>query len=339
MSDTSTINTFLKTTGLQSFLEQDGVTEIIVNRPFEIITESNEGWKYHDAPGASYSDLLDLAISINGYNDSAEPLDAANPIKSLVMPGGERLQVIMPPACETGCLAVTIRKPSLTRFSLRDYIQSGRFANVRFAGKSTAELTDTQRRLLDLFAKARENEEEFEAFFQAAVDARLNFLVVGGTGSGKTTFAKSIADLFPRERRIITIEDVHEMPLPYHRNHVHMFYKRGGVQARYLIEAAMRMKPDHIFLAELRGDEAWSYLEALNTGHEGSITTIHANNTYASFARLASIVKQSTVGLTLDYDFVLKTIKTSIDVVLFFNHTYMTEVYFDPVEKNRLLAA
>lgn len=339
MNDTSTINTFLKTTGLQAFLEQDGVTEIIVNRPFEIITESHEGWKYHDAPGASYSDLLDLAITINGYNESAEPLDAANPIKSLVMPAGERMQVIMPPACEAGCLSVTIRKPSLTRFSLDDYIQSGRFANVRFAGKTTAELTDTQRRLLDLSERARENDADFKAFFQAAVDARLNFLVVGGTGSGKTTIAKAIADLFPRERRIITIEDVHEMPLPYHRNHVHLFYKRGGVQARYLIEAAMRMKPDHIFLAELRGDEAWSYLEALNTGHEGSITTIHANNTYASFARLASIVKQSTVGLTLDYDFVLKTIKTSIDVVLFFNHTHMTEFYFDPAEKNRLLAA
>ncbi|EGL4350526.1 P-type DNA transfer ATPase VirB11 [Salmonella enterica] len=339
MHDTSIINTFLNTTGIQAFLERDGVTEIIVNRPHEIITESREGWQYHDAPGASYSDLLDLAIAINGYNDGAEPLDAAHPIRSLVMPGGERMQVIMPPACEAGCLSVTIRKPSLTRFSLDDYIQSGRFADVRFAGKTTPDLTDTQRHLLGLFGKARENHAEFRAFFQAAVDARLNFLVVGGTGSGKTTIAKAIADLFPRERRIITIEDVHEMPLPYHRNHVHLFYKQGGVQARYLIEAAMRMKPDHIFLAELRGDEAWSYLEALNTGHEGSITTIHANNTYASFARLASIVKQSTVGLTLDYDFVLKTIKTSIDVVLFFNHTRMTEIYFSPAEKNQLLAA
>lgn len=339
MQDTSVINTFLKTTGLQAFLEQDGVTEIIVNRPYEIITESREGWLYHDAPGASYNDLLDLAITINGYNNGAEPLDAENPIKSLVMPGGERMQVIMPPACESGCLSLTIRKPSLTRFSLDDYIHSGRFANVRFAGKTSVELTDTQRHLLGLFGKARADDTAFKAFFQAAVEARLNFLVVGGTGSGKTTIAKAIADLFPLDRRIITVEDVHEMALPYHRNHVHLFYKRGGVQARYLIEAAMRMKPDHIFLAELRGDEAWSYLEALNTGHEGSITTIHANNTYASFARLASIVKQSTVGLTLDYDFVLKTIKTSIDVVLFFNHTYMTEIYFNPVEKNQLLAA
>ena len=90
--------------------------------------------------------------------------------------------------------------------------------------------------------------------------------------------------------------------------------------------------PGHIILAELRGNEAWSYLEALNTGHEGSISTIHANNTYASFSRLASIVKQS------DVDLIMRTIKTSIDVILFFNHTRMTELYYEPEEKNRFLS-
>ena len=100
----------------------------------------------------------------------------------------------------------------------------------------------------------------------------------------------------------------------------------------------MRLKPDHIFLAELRGNEAWSYLEALNTGHEGSISTIHANNTYASFSRLASIVKQSDVGMPVDMDLIMRTIKTSIDVILFFNHTRMTELYYEPEEKNRFLS-
>ncbi|ELO9240848.1 Flp pilus assembly complex ATPase component TadA, partial [Escherichia coli] len=149
---------------------------------------------------------------------------------------------------------------------------------------------------------------------------------------------KAIADLFPPERRYATIEDVHEMTLPNHPNHIHLFYKKGIVDAKSIIEACMRLKPDHIFLAELRGDEAWSYLEALNTGHEGSISTIHANNTYASFSRLASIVKQSSVGMTVDMDLIMRTIKTSIDVILFFNHTYMTELYYDPEEKNRLLS-
>ncbi|MDL1822009.1 P-type DNA transfer ATPase VirB11 [Yersinia pestis] len=337
MSD-NMIETFLKSTGIRALLDKDGITEVVINRPYEIVTEGSDGWEFHDAPGASYDDLLDLAVAISNYNNSAEPLDATNPIKSLVLPSGERMQVIMPPACEAGCMSITIRKPSLRRFTIENYLDSERFSGVRFAGETTAELTDTQLDLLDLFNEAKRDKKIFPAFFRAAVAARLNFLVVGGTGSGKTTFAKALADLFPHDRRIITIEDVHEMPLPYHKNHVHLFYKRGGVQARYLIEAGMRMKPDHIFLAELRGDEAWSYLEALNTGHEGSVTTIHANGTYEAFSRLASIVKQSEVGLTLDYDFVLKTIKTSIDVVVFFNHTYMTEIYFNPAEKNALLA-
>ena len=106
-----TINMFLESTGVRPFLQAEGLTEIIVNRPFEIITEGVNGWEYHEAPGASYSDLLDLSIAINKYNNSAEPLDALHPIKSLVMPGGERMQIIMPPACEERCISFTIRKP------------------------------------------------------------------------------------------------------------------------------------------------------------------------------------------------------------------------------------
>ncbi|WP_149019496.1 CpaF/VirB11 family protein, partial [Escherichia coli] len=174
--------------------------------------------------------------------------------------------------------------------------------------------------------------------YKRQVKDRLNFLIVGGTGSGKTTIAKAIADIFPPERRYITVEDVPEMSLPLHPNHIRLFYKKNTVEAKEIIEACMRLKPDHIFLAELRGNEAWSYLEALNTGHEGSISTIHANNTYASFSRLASIVKQSDVGMTVDMDLIMRTIKTSIDVILFFNHTRMTELYYEPEEKNRFLS-
>lgn len=141
------------------------------------------------------------------------------------MPGGERMQVIMPPACEAGCMSITIRKPSLRRFTIEDYLNSGRFSGVRFAGETTAELTETQRDLLDLFNGAKEDENYFQPLPGGVVAARLNFLVVGGTGSGgKTTSGKSLADLFPHDRRIITIEDG-EMPLPYHKNHVHLFYK------------------------------------------------------------------------------------------------------------------
>lgn len=333
----STVISYLQKTGIQKYLDKKGVSEIIINQPNEIILEGENGWEYFEEEEATLTNLMMLATALSTYNN-AGVIDSKNPIKSLVLPNGERSQIIIPPACMDGMFSMTIRKPSLTRFTLSDYVKSGRFAKAKQAKRATGDLSPVQEELWALYQQALDNPNLYEDFFRKGVEARCNFLIVGGTGSGKTTVGKAIADEFPKDRRIITIEDVHEMPLPYHRNHVHLFYKAGGVQPRYLIESAMRMKPDHIFLAELRGDEAWSYIEALNTGHEGSITTIHANNTYASFARLASIVKQSTVGLTLDMDLVQKTIKSSIDIILFFNKTYMTEVYFDPFEKMKILS-
>lgn len=327
--------TYLKMTGVQDILERDDVTEISINQPGRIWFESRNGWEYVDTGKANFKDLMILAKTLSNFSELAIPLDEGNPICSVILPNGERGQIVIPPATENGCVVISIRKPSLTRFTLDDYINSGRFDNVRVASKLIAELTERQKFLYEL---SRGKGKSIGQFLREAVNDRLNFLIVGGTGSGKTTVGKTIADLFPPERRYATIEDVQEMTLPYHPNHIHLFYKKGTIEAKTIIEACMRLKPDHIFLAELRGDEAWSYLEALNTGHEGSISTIHANNTYASFSRLASIVKQSAVGMTVDMDLIMKTIKTSIDVILFFNHTHLTEIYYEPEEKNSLLS-
>ncbi|MEF3711858.1 P-type DNA transfer ATPase VirB11 [Escherichia coli] len=328
--------TYLKMTGVQDILDRDDVTEISINQPGRIWFESRNGWEYVDTGKANFQDLMILAKTLSNFSELAIPLDEGNPICSVILPAGERGQIIIPPATEKGCVVISIRKPSLTRFTLDDYIQSGRFDGVRIAHKHVEQLTDRQKFLYELSRCG--DGVSIGKFLTEAVKDRLNFLIVGGTGSGKTTVGKAIADLFPPERRYATIEDVHEMTLPNHPNHIHLFYKKGTIEAKAIIEACMRLKPDHIFLAELRGDEAWSYLEALNTGHEGSISTIHANNTYASFSRLASIVKQSAVGMTVDMDLIMKTIKTSIDVILFFNHTRLTELYYEPEEKNSLLS-
>ncbi len=326
---------FLQNTGIQAILDMDGVTEVSVNQPGHIWYEGRDGWLVVEAPEANFTNLEHLATAMCVYSALPYTLGPDHPIASVVLPGGERGQIIVPPATEAGSIVLTIRKPSLTRFTIDDYIASGRFSRASIAEAQGVTMTDRQHYLYEL---SRGGPEQIGQFLKEAVKDRLNFLIVGGTGSGKTTVAKAIADIFPPDRRYATIEDVHEMTLPNHPNHIHLFFKKGGVSAREIIEACMRLKPDHIFLAELRGDEAWSYLEALNTGHEGSITTIHANNTYASFSRLASIVKQSEVGLTLDMDLVMTTIKKSIDVILFFNKTYLTEIYFDPAVKNKLLS-
>lgn len=334
--NTHVARNYLEVTGIQDFLNKDGVTEIIINKPHEIIIEGEEGWKFFKAPNASLENLTYLANSLTTFN-SLDPLSSKDPVKSVVLPDGERGQIIAPPACMDNHISITIRKPSINRFTLEDYLTSGRFNNIRQAKKFSGDLTKKQKEMVDLYNQAKLDPSKFIDFIKLGVKNRCNFLVVGGTGSGKTTVAKAIADEFPKDRRIITVEDVHEMNLPYHKNKVHLFYKRGIIEPKFLIESAMRMKPDHIFLAELRGDEAWSYIEALNTGHQGSITTIHANDTYSSFSRLASIVKQSEVGMTLDYDFIIKTIKSSIDIILFFRKTKLIESYFNPYEKNEIL--
>lgn len=331
-----TARTYLEITGIQKYLEMEGVTEIVINQPKEILIETSNGWEFFTEEGATLENLMFLTDTLTTYNNLPE-ISHTSPVRSVVLPAGERAQIIVPPACMDKHFSMTIRKPSMNRFTLSDYFQSGRFSNAKQAKKIDGFLSANQKEMVDLYESALANPEAYIDFIKAGVNNRCNFLIVGGTGSGKTTVAKAIADEFPLDRRIITVEDVHEMQLPLHKNKVHLFYKAGVIEPKYLIESAMRMKPDHIFLAELRGDEAWSYIEALNTGHEGSITTIHANNATASFSRLASIVKQSAVGLTLDYELVEKTIKSSIDIILFFNRTYLTEIYFNPSEKNEIL--
>jgi len=167
----------------------------------------------------------------------------------------------------------------------------------------------------------------------------LNIVLVGGTGSGKTTLMKVLADLIPvvpREARIATIEDTRELPLPLHRNHVHLFYSEA-IPARRIVKATLRMKFDRVLLAELRGDETWDYLTLRNTGHDGGLTTVHANDSIAALSRIATLVKQSPVGQTLPPDYLMREIRTTVDVVLFLENRELTEIYIDPVTKMQLL--
>lgn len=108
-------------------------------------------------------------------------------------------------------------------------------------------------------------------FFELAVEHHLNIVTVGGTGSGKTTFSKCLIDLYPASRRLFTIEDAHELTTPKHPNSVHLFFS-PTITAKAVLSSCMRMKPDHLFITELRGDEAWDYLMALKSGHSGSVT-------------------------------------------------------------------
>ncbi|WP_415913559.1 ATPase, T2SS/T4P/T4SS family [Paraburkholderia sp. J63] len=373
--DSVTVRSHLRTLGIAGLLAAPGVTELAINRPYEGWTETRDGWQRHELPNASLEMLMQFAPALAIYNKAKPALSAAEPEKPVRLPDGERGQIVIPPACEPGTVSMTIRVPSSTRYSVQEWADAGQFDRfrdvVRSGLKRGGALTEgdieaaTARagpegidvgratavfdpaRALDAYGLARFQQDMLDAlaqrdvvrFLTLAVLNRLNIVLVGGTGSGKTTLMKALADLIPiipHEARLATIEDTHELPLPLHRNHVHLFYSEA-ISARRIVKATLRMKFDRVLLAELRGDETWDYLTLLNTGHQGGLTTVHANDSIAALARIATLVKQSPVGQTLPFDYLMREIRTTVDVVLFMANRDLTEIWFDPVTKMKLL--
>lgn len=357
----SSLRGILAQTGIQAFLDDATFTEIAVNRPFELWTESSEGWKKHDVPKLDYANCKRIANLFAIFNNLE--INAENPICSGVMPDGQRGQIVMPTACERDTVSIVIRRPSDTRFSLNDYIESGRLkqwidvstfqtANTKqpsdllekiVAEKNEIEYLnklleipdDVNLQLFELQMLKAKADRDIDKFIKLGVKHLQNFCLVGATGSGKTTFTKAICDLVPSDTRIITIEDTAELDLPNHPNRVHLFY--SYVTPKELLKSCMRMKPDRIFLTELRGDETFDYLMALNTGHGGSITTVHANDCNSAYYRVANLIKQSEIGQKLDFEMIMSDVYTTLDVMIFLDHTYVKEISFDPVRKYRLL--
>lgn len=349
----TTSRELLRNLGITEYLNTPGVTEVLINRPGEVFLEDSSGFRRIERSDLHLDVLVKLANTLCNYNQ--KHITFENPIHSVTLPDGERGHIMLAPSCEAGTAVFAFRKPSDSRFSLSDYIDTGRlngFNDVSVHGvpeKMASEieidsshvrdvcdkmklpydvkLADWQYQMLE--HKANGNLTEF---FKLAIKHKCNICMVGGTGSGKTTFTKTLADLIDPETRIATIEDTHELGLPNHPNHVHLFYS-AHITAKMIIAACMRLKPDRIFLTELRGDEAWDYLSALNTGHPGGLTSVHANDARSVHYRIAQLAKESKTGQTMDYQYILNTVRSTIDVICYFEKTRMTELYYDPVEK------
>lgn len=348
------VRNLMAKTGLDDYLNREGVTEVLINREREVFLETSAGFDRIEDDRLTLPILTQLATALCTYN--SKHISMEQPIHSVTLPDGERGHIMIPPSCEDKTIVYAFRKPSQTRFSLDDYIQTDRvtrFHDVSAYGVSDdlnlGEMEMDNKYFRDISDKMKlphdvqlqpwqyemlehKANRNMNAFFALAIKHKLNICMVGGTGSGKTTFTKALSDLVPSETRIITLEDTHELDLPKHPNHAHLFYK-GHITAKMLIAACMRLKPDRVFLTELRGDEAWDYISLLNTGHPGGLMSVHANDARSVHYRIAQLAKESATGRTMDYDYILNSVKSSIDVVAYFEKTHMTELYFDPVEK------
>jgi type IV secretion system protein VirB11 len=310
------------------------VTELCINSPGEAFIETRSGWVRQAVPFADFEWCRRLAKLV--ANSTHQRIDETSPLLSASLPSGERIQIVMPPATSSGTVAITIRRPASEVWSIGELGARGIFARARRSGEGVEEAEAQLLRLL--------RDREYEAFMRLAVRSRRNIIVSGPTGSGKTTWTKALIREIPSEERLITIEDARELVLDRHPNHVRLFYSKDDqglarVTPKQLLESCLRMKPDRILLAELRSEEAFDYLRNVNSGHPGSITSVHAASAELAFEQLVLLVKQSRAGCELSRRDIKHLLYLLVDVVIQFgverHERFIQEIWYEPARKRR----
>ncbi len=271
---------------LDPLLEDDTVSEIMVNGPNAVYVERNgklEKTQIVFLDDAHVLRIVDRIISPLGRR-----VDEASPMVDARLPDGSRVNVIIPPVALAGP-CITIRKFSRDPYTVEDLIEFGTLT------------------------------EDMADFLRACVVAKLNILVTGGTGSGKTTTLNVLSSFIPSDERIVTIEDAAELRLQ--QEHVVALEARppniegkGEITIRQLVRNALRMRPDRIVVGEVRGGEALDMLQAMNTGHEGSLSTLHANSPRDALSRLETMVLMA--GTELPSRAIREQIASALDLII-----------------------
>jgi type IV secretion system protein VirB11 len=322
---------------LKPLLTDPEVTELCINAPGEAFLETPRGWERRTLPFASYEWCARFAKLVANF--TRQRIDETSPLLSASLPSGERVQIVIPPATSAGTVAITIRRPSDRVWTIEDLAGRGVFDRARRASSGPDETEEKLKALL--------SGERYGEFMRHAVRARKNILVSGPTGSGKTTWTKALIREIPAEERLISIEDAKELVLETHANHVRLFYSKDDqglsrVTAKQLLESCLRMKPDRILLAELRSEEAFDYLRNVNSGHPGSITSVHAASAELAFEQLVLLVKQSAAGRELARADIKSLLYLLVDVVIQFgverHERFIREIWYEPERKHRSVA-
>jgi pilus assembly protein CpaF len=276
---------------LEPFLEDDTVTEIMVNGYDQVFIERDGKI---ESTGATFADNAHLLRIIDRIvSQVGRRIDEASPMVDARLPDGSRVNAVIPPLALDGP-ALTIRKFSRDPYTMGNLIVFGTLSS------------------------------EAASFLRTCVEGRLNILISGGTGTGKTTLLNALSACVPEAERIITIEDAAELQLQ--QRHTIRLEARpaniegeGEIQIRQLVRNALRMRPDRIIVGEVRGAETVDMLQAMNTGHEGSLTTIHANSPRDALSRLETLVL--TAGLELPLHAIREQISSAFDLVIHLSRT------------------
>jgi type IV secretion system protein VirB11 len=329
--DATSVMAFLRP--LREQLDAEGVLEVCVNRPGELLVETVRGWRVVPAPEMTLERCLSLATAVATWGD--QQVNQERPLLAATLPGGERVQFAIPPAVTRGTVSITVRKPSLLIRRLEDFEREGLFERTATVTRTAeAPLLGFEQELVALKAAGR-----YAEFLRLAVRRHQTIVVSGRTGSGKTTFMKGLVEEVPKTERLITIQDTAELTLPNHPNVVHLFYSKGAqgtarVTAKSLLEACLRMKPDRIFLAEVRGEECFAFVRLAASGHPGSITSVHAGSCALALEQMALMIRESGGGQGLRMDEIKGLLGIVIDVIVQFDRDergrYVSELFYEP---------
>jgi len=313
---------------LKQILDRDGVNEVSINRPHEVWVELKGDMIREELPTFDLEHLKSLGRLVAQATE--QRLSEEEPLLSATLPNGYRIQIVFPPACEQGCVVISIRKPSSLKWSLDDYEKMGMFDST-----SVGEVEDKNDLILAKLLKLN----RIKDFLARAVIYKKNIIISGGTSTGKTTFTNAVIRGIPHEERLITVEDAREVDLTSHPNRVHLIASKGGqgrskVNTQELIEACLRLRPERIIVGELRGSEAFSFLRAINTGHPGSISTLHADTPRMAIEQLKMMVMQAGLGMSPSE--IVSYIKNVVDIVVQLKRggkgrRYISEIYFRAV--------
>lgn len=293
-------------------LNSNDITEIVINRINQIRYEDKNGWHV----GTDEENALITKENLNYFVNAAATysnniLNDSHPIMSADLPDGERLQVVIPPACDKSQFSITIRKPSQFTITLDDFSNQGFFNDIVIGEYVDPVDSELQKSL---------SEKRYKEFFSLAVSCGTkNIVIAGATGSGKTTFMKSLIYSIPADQRIITIEDVREITSTIHDNMINLLYSsenQSVINPSILLKSCLRMKPDRILLAELRSGEAFDYINVISSGHGGSLTSLHAGSYEQVITRLTMMSLQNQTGSKIPYDTTKEIIKDTVDIVI-----------------------